>query len=166
MAKAKRVRDAGVRVDGMKEFRRDLKRLTEDGGSDGRYLLKAANLRVAIHVRKHAVQRAARIGDMQFAAALSMKTKSTATAAQLVMGNDPNVPYFDGAEFGARRNRLRARRSGSYIGLQQFKDWKQPGSGNTGYFLFPTMRAESEAIKEIWAKEFDRISDKVFPDGR
>jgi len=32
--------------------------------------------------------------------------------------------------------------------------------------LFPTMRAETEEIKEIWGREFDSISSQVFPDGR
>ena len=169
----KRDKRASVKVEGMRDFRKDLKQMTEDGGKDGRKLLKEANYKVASFVVRKAQRRATTVGPQQVNAAGSMQAKSTATTAQIRTGVD--FLYFNGAEFGADRNVRRVTNgrpsaSGSqltaYEGWKQFKDWKKPGSGNTGYFLFPTMRAETEEIKEIWGREFDSISSKVFPDGR
>jgi hypothetical protein len=169
----KRDKRASVKVEGMRDFRKDLKQMTEDGGKDGRKLLKEANYKVATFVLRKAQKRAATVGPQQVNAAGSMQAKSTATTAQIRTG--VNFLYFNGAEFGADRNVRRVTNgrpsaSGSqltaYTGWKQFKDWKKPNSGNTGYFLFPTLRHESKEINEIWGREFDEISSKVFPDGR
>jgi hypothetical protein len=171
--KYQRDKRASVKVEGMRDFRKDLKQMTEDGGKDGRKLLKEANYKVARFVLHKAQRRAATVGPQQVNAAGSMQAKSTATTAQIRTGVD--FLYFNGAEFGADRNVRRitnGRPSASgkqwvqYDGWKQFKDWKKPGSGNTGYFLFPTLRHESKEINEIWGREFDEISSKVFPDGR
>tara|TARA_R110000868_G_C10529182_1_gene733886 strand:- start:78 stop:608 length:531 start_codon:yes stop_codon:yes gene_type:complete len=165
--KPTRLKGSGVKVEGMRDFRKELRQMTEDGGKDGRSLIKQANGRIAKFVVDKAIQRAHSVGPLQVKAAQSMKAKSTSTAAQIVAGD--NIPFFDGAEFGAHRNlernvKIWGRDQITYLGWKQFKDWKKPGNGNTGYFLFPTLRAESETIKEMWGREFDEISSKVFPD--
>jgi len=172
------MKGSSAKVTGMREFRKDIKKLAPVSGFDSGIstkgageLLKGVNDKVANHILQKSIIRAGGLGRMQLSAARSMKVKSTMSAAQLVMGNNPKVPYFFGAEFGAYSNMSRfttgrGGKSVSYLGWGQFKDWKKPGSGNTGYFLFPTMRAETEEIKEIWGREFDRISSEVFPNGR
>ena len=180
--KPMRIKGAGVEVQGMKEFRKAIRREFLNGeGPDGRDMLKAANRKVAEHVKDRSESRASAAGNMQHLAWASMKVGNAQNKATLTGGaisqpvgrkkKSGPVLFFSGAEFGAYSNMSRfttgrGGKSVSYLGWGQFKDWKKPGSGNTGYFLFPTMRDETEQIKEIWGREFDSISSKVFPDGR
>lgn len=176
MSKTPRIVNKGVSVDGLDDFRRDLQRLIREGGTDGLSLLKAANYRVAEHVRTRAVTRAAAVGPQSLRAALSMRSSKAATKATLTGGN-ARVPFFSGAEFGAgvtiRSNVGGPNGPNRGLGWLQFRDgsgnrleWKEPGHGQTGYFLFPTMRAESSAIKEMYVRELDDICKVAFPNGR
>ena len=179
MAASERNKTASVKVHGMKEFRKDIKRMQAGGGPDGRDLLKDANRKVAQHVKDRSESRASAAGKMQHLAWASMKVgnaqnKATLTGGAIsqVLGRNKKsgpVLFFSGAEFGAytdksRFTRGRGGKSVSYLGWKQMSSPKP--NGRTGYFLFPTMRAETEEIKEIWGREFDSISSKVFPDGR
>ena len=179
--KPMRIKGAGVEVQGMKQFRKDIKKMQAGGGPDGRDLLKDANRKVAQHVKDRSENRASAAGKMQHLAWASMKVGNAQNKATLTGGaisqpvgrkkKSGPVLFFAGAEFGAHRNMRRmvkgyGSKQVSYLGWGQFKEWKKPGSGNTGYFLFPTMRAETKEIIEIWGREFDSISSKVFPDGR
>lgn len=159
----------GVGIKDLDAFRKDLQRLVREGGPDGLSLLKAANYRVAEHVRTRAVVRAAGVGRQQLKAAQSMRSSKTATRASLTGGN-AKVPFFSGAEFGAglgiRKNVGGPNGPNPGIGWEQFLTWKEPGHGQTGYFLFPTMRAESENIKEMYVRELDEICKIAFPTGR
>lgn len=98
-----------------------------------------------------------------------MRSSKSATHATL-MGGNARVPFFGGAEFGAglaiRKDVGGPNGPNPGIGWHQFPAWKQPGFGNTGYFLFPTMRAESAAIKEMYTRELDDICKVAFPNGR
>lgn len=169
MAKTPRIINKGVAIDDLDDFRRDLQKLVREGGPDGLSLLKAANFRVAEHIRTRAVTRAAGVGKMQLKAAMSMRSSKAATRATLTGGN-AKVPFFGGAEFGAdvgiRKNVGGPNGPNPGIGWVQFPVWKEPGHGQTGYFLFPTMRAESAAIKEMYVRELDDICKFAFPNGR
>lgn len=169
MAKTPRIVNKGVAIDDLDDFRRDLQKLAREGGPDGLSLLKAANYRVAEHVRKRAVARAAGVGKMQLKAAKSMRSSKTATRATLTGGN-AKVPFFGGAEFGSylglRKDVGGPNGPNPGIGWVQFPLWKEPGHGQTGYFLFPTMRAETAAIKEMYVRELDEICKFAFPNGR
>ena len=146
------IKTKGVGIKDLDAFRKDLQRLVREGGPNGLSLLKAANYRVAEHVRTRAVVRAAGVGRQQLKAAQSMRSSKAATRASLTGGN-AKVPFFSGAEFGS-------------LTYPQFPLWKAPGHGNTGYFLFPTLRAESETIKEMYVRELDDICKIAFPTGR
>lgn len=168
MSSARRSAD-GVYVRGLNEFRRELNRVEKQGGPDGRNLLKAANYKVASYVSTKAKQRASTVGPMQARAASTLKAGQAQSKATITGGI--SIPYFYGAEFGSKRNiERRARRpagwagAGPWRGYNQFLPWKQPGSGRAGYFLFPTMRAESKAIVDMYATELDDIMRDVFPD--
>lgn len=169
MAKTPRIINKGVAIDDLDDFRRDLQKLVREGGPDGLSLLKAANYRVAEHIRTRAVTRAAGVGKQQLKAARSMRSSKAATRATLT-GGDAEVPFFGGAEFGAglgmRKNVGGPNGPNPGIGWDQFLTWKEPGHGQTGYFLFPTMRAESAAIKEMYVRELDDICKFAFPNGR
>ena len=105
-----------------------------------------------------------------------MRSSKATTRATLSGGNN-KVPFFGGAEFGSglgMRKDLGGRNGPNPgLGWLQFKagdgsdlNWKQPGQGKTGYFLFPTMRAETAAIKEMYTRELDDICKIAFPNGR
>ena len=167
MARTRIRGEEAVRVQGLDQFRREMTKIAKEGGPDGRALLKAANQHVADHVRVRAVARAATVGKMQHKAALSMKSGRAANAATITGGN-AKVPFFAGAEFGAGLA-IRSKIGGvpsprSGIGYVQFLPWKEPGFGNTGYFLFPTMRFESKRIIEMYGEELDKITKHAFPD--
>jgi hypothetical protein len=168
MSKATRTAD-GVYVKGLDEFRRELKRLEQSGGPDGRDMLKAANHKVASYVISKSKSRASTIGRMQAAAASTMRAGQAQSRATITGG--AGVPFFFGAEFGSKRDILRRERrpagwagAGRWRGYNQFLPWRSPGTGRTGYFLFPTMRAESPAIVEMYADELDGIIADAFPD--
>lgn len=166
---SQRIQGKGVDIQGLDEFRKDLQRLVREGGTDGLALLKAANIRVAEHIRTRAITRAAGVGRQQLRAAQSMKSGKRADRASIT-GGSARVPFFSGAEFGAglaRRSNVGGPNGPNPgIGWNQFLAWKEPGHGNTGYFLFPTMRAESEEIKEMYVRELDDICKIAFPHGR
>jgi hypothetical protein len=187
--KPRAYKGSSVKVEGMKQFRKDIKKLAPVSGFDSGIstkgageLLKDANRKVAQHIKDRSKGRASAAGRMQELAWASMKVgnaqnKATLTGGAIsqVVGRGKNkgsgpVLFFSGAEFGADRNKQRTvkgwgMKTVTYLGWGQFKEFRKAG-GNTGYFLFPTMRAETEEIKEIWGREFDSISSKVFPDGR
>lgn len=85
------------------------------------------------------------------------------------------MPFAEGAEFGTllgeRRNVGGWNSPRPGIGWLQFRDkdgalLQSRPHGRTGYFLFPTMRAESEEIKEMYVRELDDICKIAFPHGR
>lgn len=160
-----------VAVVGLSDFRKQLKKVVQDGGPDGQRLLKDANWKVAQHVVEKAQATAATVGRMQVRAAGNLRASRTAATAQIVGVSNDKVPFFFGAEFGAKQNILRKPRKasgwagpGRYYGFRQFLPWKKPGNGNTGYFLFPAMRAESQNIVEMYGDELDKISRVIFPE--
>ena len=149
MAKAVRSADT-VRVQNLDKFRRELRKIEQSGGADGIALLKEANYRVASMVVGKAQSRASGIGPMQAKAAASLKP-GRQQARAVVSGGGVRVPFFNGAEFGAKQ-------------YKQFLPWKKPGNGNTGYFLFPTLKAETQNIIEMYGEELDKIARDAFPD--
>lgn len=162
MARARRT-DATVNVKGLDQFRRELRKIEQQGGADGISLLKEANVRVANYVIAKAQARAAGVGRMQHKAALSMRAGRQQARATII-GGGARMPYFFGAEFGAYPNVLRTRNNRQFQGFNQFERWKQPGAGRTGYFLFPTMRDETRRIIEMYGDELDQIAQQAFPD--
>jgi hypothetical protein len=163
---------ATVAVKGLAELRRELRRLDTEAGPDGSALLKEANWQVARFVTERAQARAGTVGRQQARAAESLRASKTVNRAQ-VSGGSAKMPFFFGAEFGAKQNILRSERRaagwagpGRYLGFRQFKQWRKPGGGNTGYFLFPTLRAETQNIIDFYADELDKVAAKAFPEGR
>ena len=72
-------------------------------------------------------------------AASTLRAASTGTAAAVGYGKGFAAAF--GAEFGASQNTLRQRRTGSYLGYNQFK----PHAGRSGYFMWPGIRAAADA---------------------
>lgn len=161
MARARRSGETVI-VRGLDDLRRELRKIERNGGTDGLSLLKNANNKVATHVVNKAQNRASGIGRLQSKAASTLRAGKAQARATVTGG--VGVPYFYGAEFGAYQNVPRVRGSRSFLGFNQFLVWKTPGNGNAGYFLYPTMKAESSRIIEMYGDELDRITEAAFPD--
>lgn len=162
MAKARRTEQT-INVRGLDQFRRELRKIQQQGGANGIALLKEANYRVASMVVARAQAKASSLGRMQARAGATLRA-GRQQARAVVTGGSASVPFFFGAEFGSYSGYLRTRGSRSYLGFNQFEPWRRPGNGNAGYFLFPTMRAESRNIIEMYGDELDKIAKQAFPD--
>jgi hypothetical protein len=145
---------AGVTVKGLKEFRREVKKL--DNAKDINALLKDAHYRVAQSVIGPAQARAAGLGAMESRAAGTLRAARTVGAAKVHYGG---VPWAFGAEFGANRNVPRGTKRGPMLGWNQFN----PHRGRAGYFLYPTIKALGPRTVELYADELDRITRAAFP---
>lgn len=161
MAKPRRTEET-VRVAGLDQFRRQLRRLEQEGGPNGIALLKEANYKVASMVVGKAQARASTIGRQQAKAASTLRPGRQQARATISGGT--GIRFFFGAEFGSYGDIQRVRGGRRFLGFNQFLEWKRPGNGNTGYFLFPTMRDETRNIIEMYGDELDRIAKDAFPD--
>ncbi len=161
MARARRSEET-VRVAGLDAFRRELRKLESDAGPEGIAMLKEANHKVATMVVGKAQARAGSVGPMQAKAASTLRAGRQQARATITGG--VRMPFFFGAEFGSYPNFPRSRGGRTFLGFNQFMPWKKPGNGNTGYFLYPTMRAETRNIIEMYGDELDRIAKNAFPD--
>ena len=92
-----------VRIGGLADFRKELKKVQTEGGENGQALLGEANERVATFVIRHAVAKAATLGSMEYNAAESMSASRSGVSARILAGGN-KAPWFGGAEFGAHRN--------------------------------------------------------------
>lgn len=159
-----------IAVVGLTDFRKQLQKVINEGGETGEALLREANWRVAQYVVQKSQAQAATIGRMQARASQAMKASRTSSRAQIIGTASDRVPFFFGAEFGAKQNILRKARKasgwagpGPYRGFRQFLPWRG-NKGEVGYFLFPTMREESANIVEMYGDELDNVMRQVFPD--
>jgi hypothetical protein len=174
-----RMRGQSINVRGLSEFRREVAKVQREGGTRGLDLLKEHNYQIAAYVVRKAQQRAQTPPNsrIQQKAAASMRPRRGGDRAEIIGGNDRRraknslgaaMPFFGAAEFGTYQNRLRRNIGGRPAraghGWNAFLPWKRGGSGNSGYFLFPTMRAESDTIKRMYMAGLDRIMRDVFPD--
>jgi hypothetical protein len=149
------VKAARVNVEGLDEFRRELKRLdlTDD--------LKDVNLAVAGFVVSKAQARA--FSPLERKAAQSLRASRTASRAQ-VLGGGARAPFFGGAEFGAPSDQARVGPSGRrYLGHNQFQPWRG-STRQAGYFLYPAIRANEAQIVEMYGDAIERLAAKAFPD--
>jgi hypothetical protein len=95
-----------VRVIGLDQFRKEVKKIVTEGGDTGQKLLGEANERVADYVIRHAVAKAAGMGKLERKAASSMTASKSGVSARILAGG-AKVPFFGGAEFGADRDTRR-----------------------------------------------------------
>lgn len=153
-----RLKGAAIRVEGLDELRRELRKLDDAGLTNA---LRQANYDVAEHVIARA--KAAASTKLQRKAADSMTASRQAARAQINAGGS-KAPFFGGAEFGAGQGQRRVGPSGrQFLGHNQFEAWRGNGM-DAGYFLYPTIRDETDEIIDIYGDEIERISRKAFPD--
>ena len=138
-----RIRTGAVQVDGLPELHRALKRL---GDLEASRELRGANKKAAEHVRDKSKARAYMVGGVAAHVAPSLRA-SAGTQSAAVSGGGASHPAFAGAEFGGRGRPT----------TMQF----QPHRGREGYFVYPTIRAESGRIVKPYQEALDQIIKKV-----
>lgn len=136
-----------VNYDDVVRFQQALRR----AGPEMKNKVKAVNKSVAQLVVDRAQGTAGGVGRQAAKAAASLRASNTVGAAQ-VRGGSARLPWFAGAEFGAKR-------------YKQFQEWRGNQSANVfeggaGYFLFPSIRANRE---EILTKFRDGALEAVRP---
>jgi predicted phage gp36 major capsid-like protein len=150
-----RVKTGVIAVDGLTELNRELRNL----GPEFKGELRRTNKSVADFVAEDASAAAFSLGGTAAKVAPSIKSTAGALSAGVAFGGAAH-PEAGGAEFGANRNRIRQRSSGSYVGYRQFKDWR--GSGPTaGYFVYPTIRRNADRIETEYGEAVDHLLKKA-----
>lgn len=155
--------DDTVRVEGLRDFRAALKQLDDPKKWEDK--LKDANYRVGDLVVQRAKDRAIALGRMQAAAADGIASRRQAALALVVLDardRGSGVPWLFGAEFGANQEATRSRSTGTYVGFRQFEPWKGASKG-AGFFFWPTIRDEAQAIRDAYETELDSIVKEAFP---
>lgn len=142
-----RVRSGLVNVEGLRELSRSLDEL----GPDLKREVRQANKEAATFVADKAGSRARSLGSTAAHAAPSIKASAGYTSAGVGFGGAAH-PEAPGAEFGGQRRPT----------TQQFEPWRGNGS-RAGYFVYPTIREETEKILEPYEEALDRVARKAFP---
>ncbi|MGH9460369.1 MAG: hypothetical protein ACRD1X_04075 [Vicinamibacteria bacterium] len=155
---ATKVRTGDVRVEGLAELSRVLKRMDSDLAKELRKANKDA-AQVAATVSK---SRALSVGGVAAKVAPTIRASAGVKSASVGFGG-AQAPMAGGAEFGANRDRLRQRSTGTYVGYRQFQPWR--GSGrNAGYFVYPAIRDNENRIVEQYTDALDHLLRRTFPD--
>lgn len=116
---------AAIRVQGLSEFQRGLKKLDSDAPKALRIGLNTAATILVTHVQPKVPRRTGR-------ARASFKARSTRTSARVGMGGN-KAPYTPWLDFGGRTGR------GGSVQRPFFRE---------GRYLFPTLREVSPEIEE------------------
>lgn len=130
--------DVTIEVEGLKQLRKDLAAVNKALPKELGQLYKS----IGTMVIQDAQNRAFGLGGVanKAASALSASARSTAVVISL---NGQKYPYALGAEFGGSQ--------------PQFKPWRGNGP-DAGYFLYPTIRADSQEILDA----FDAAAAKAY----
>lgn len=145
-----------IEVKGLKEFRTAVKQL--ENRKDVEDQLKQAHVQAARSVLSAATGHAAT--PLQRKALGAMSASPSQRGAAVRLGK-----LGGGAEFGAAHNLPRRMANGrTRRGWNQFPPWR--GSGDeAGYFIWPTIRAETDRLLEVYMEALMRIIKNAFPDG-
>ncbi len=138
---------SGVKVTGLAELRRELKKL--DNAQQLSDDLRDANKAVAELVVDKSKLTAAGVSRLARAAAESLRPSRTVNRAQVLIGSSA-IPFALGAEFGSFK-------------YTQFATWRGNGE-DAGYFMWPTIRQYNAEIVELYGDALDKITGKAFPD--
>lgn len=159
-----RARAVAVDVVGLKDLQRELRKVGPEFPKE----LRRENHEVARYVLRRAEGTAARVGGVAAHAAPGMKTRAEQRYA-LIQLDTHSHPEILGAEFGGGAL-YRAGNPKSTTGKRpgftsQFEPWRGNGP-DAGYFLYPTIRAETDEIVDRYGDLVDRVTAKAFPDKR
>lgn len=132
----------GIRVRGLDELHRALKQLDGDLPKE----LRAASKDVATDVASEAKGVALSIGGVAAKVAPSIKPRAGVKSAGVGFGGSA-YPFALGAAFGGQGRPT----------TQQFK----PHLGTTGYFPYPTIRANAERIEETYLEHVEDLMERA-----
>lgn len=139
-----RQRTGAVKVEGLRELNRALREL----GPDARAGLKDASRRVSELVAGDARSAAYSLGGVAAHVAPSIKSRAAMNGGASVAIGGARYPMAGGAEFGSRR-------------FKQFKPWRGNGM-EAGYFLYPTIRRDSDRIATEYTSALDGIIEEFY----
>lgn len=128
--------NGGVRIVGLNETIAALKAL----GTGAEVGIRLANKEAASDVAEGARGAAMSLGGVAAHVAPGIKASAGVKSGAVSLGSDPAAA---GAEFGGQGRPT----------TMQF----QPHRGTTGYFLYPTIRRDSERINETYRDALDRV---------
>lgn len=158
MAKSTKIRTGTIEVEGLAELNKRLRTL----GPDLQKELVKTNRSVAGFVAADAQAAASALGGVAAHVAPSIKAVGGARSAGVAFGG-ARYPMAPGAEFGAGQGMQRRRSSGSYLGFNQFDHWTGNGP-DAGYFIYPSIRRDSDRIETAYGQALDALLNKAFPD--
>lgn len=133
-----RIRSGEVKVDGLRELNNALRAV----GKEAQGELRDAGKKIAEAVADDARSNAYSLGGVAAKVAPSIRASAGVRSAGVGFGGAA-FPFAGGAEFGSLR-------------YKQFKPWR----GNTsdaGYFVYPSIRSNSERIAEDYAGAVDDL---------
>lgn len=133
-----------TRIDGLREFRNELKDVAAEMPRELRSGLKDIVELMAPKVRS-AFESG---GGVLPKVAPSVKVLAQQTGASIRIGGT-QYPFALGAEFGSAQ-------------FKQFQPWRGSG-GDAGYALYPTVRAEREHLVDDVGDLMERLASKAFP---
>ena len=139
---ARQVAASGVRVDGIAELHRALKRLDPELEKE----LKRANKSIAQFVADDARAAAYTLGSVAAKVAPSIKANAGSGWAGISLGGSA-YPMAGGAEFGSYR-------------YHQFQPWRG-NSSDAGYFMYPAIRQDADRIETEWKDAADAAIRKA-----
>lgn len=134
-----------VDVEGLAELSKDLRALDKNLARE----LRAANKSVAGFVASDARAAALSLGGVAAHSAPSVKPAAGGDWAGVALGND-SYPMAAGAEFGGQRRPT----------TQQFQPWRGSDS-SAGYFLYPSIRNDSDRIETEYTAALDEVLRKA-----
>lgn len=138
-----------IRVEGLDDFRRALRKVDGALGKKIGQINKAAGQKVVAAARSAYGQHyRARRGRVP----ASIRASAAQSAAKITIGR-ATVPYALGQEFGSNRH-------------PQFAPWTGPapgGRGSRGRFFYPAIREESPKLVDDYLKVLDDVAREAFP---
>lgn len=154
----RKIRTGDVQVSGLRELNKALKQLPGDLNKE----LPKTSKKVAGIVADDAHSNALGLGGVAAKVAPSIRAVGGAKSAGVGFGGAA-YPMGAGAEFGAGRDAQRTRSSGTYIGFRQFQPWRG-NDRRAGYFVYPSIRSNSDRIVEEYTQAMDDLLKRAFPD--
>lgn len=142
-------RSLAVRVEGLADFQKELKRLDQKLPRE----LQKANKRAAELVADAARTRATGLGSVAAKAAPSIKAAAEQRRSKVSIGG-ARYPFALGAEFGGQGRPT----------TMQFAPWSGSDTG-AGYFLYPAIRETRDEFMDAYDDAIEQLTREAFPTG-
>lgn len=135
--------DVRIEVEGLNQLRKDLKAVDAKLVKE----LGQAYKTIGDMVITAASSRAVALGGVAAKSAQALKATARSTDVTIRLDGQ-KFPYALGAEFGGSQ--------------PQFKPWRGNGP-DAGYFLYPTIRSDSQKILDAFNEAIDKATKLAFP---